>query len=137
MKQILILLLTIPFISLGQDLTTNDFTGKWTGTEKDEVGSIIFDTDGYVLIEINGQVFGGKEFLINDGKASMTYEIDTQKNPMTLDFISTNLSTNEQRKLLCIAEFIDSKQIRFASDFTDIRPKEFTEKNAIILTKVE
>ena len=126
-----------PLFSIAQKIEEKDFIGKWTGTEKGEVGSIIFETDGYALIEINGQVFGGKEFLINDGKASMTFDIDTLQNPMTLDFISTNLATNEQRKLLCITEFIDSKQIRFASDFTDIRPKMFTEKNSIILTKVE
>ena len=65
----------------------------------------------------------------------MTYEINDKTNPIQVDLIVTKLDSGEQKKLLCIAEFINSNTMKFAINFEGKRPTEFDSENSIILKR--
>ena len=135
MKKIVLLLLATVLMSATTKNAKPNFIGKWTGDDNKEVGYITFDKEGYASFEMQGQVLGGKEFDINGKKGKMTYVINTKTNPIQVDFIITNLDTGEEKRMLCIAEFIDKNTMNFALNFENIRPKDFLSKNAIVLTR--
>ena len=114
---------------------TNQFIGRWTGEDKGDIGYMVFDAEGYASFEINGQVFGGKEFTIQGKKGSMMYEINNTAKPIEVDFIVTQLESGVQKRMLCIAKFTDTDNMRFAMGFNNSRPTEFTELNAIRLKR--
>jgi hypothetical protein len=135
MKKIVLLLLATILMSATAKNAEPNFVGKWTGDDNKEVGFITFDKEGYASFEVKGQVLGGKEFEMNGQKGKMTYEINTKTNPIQVDFIITKLDTGEEKRMLCIAEFIDKNTMNFALNFDNIRPKDFQSKNAIVLTR--
>ena len=137
MKKILLLLITVSFMSFSSSIESIELIGKWTGEEKGDVLFLTFDVEGYALIERKGIVIGGKEFELNGKKGKMTYEINSNKNPMEIDMIITKLETNEEKRILCIAEFIDEDHIVFAMKFEEKRPSDFNNENTINLTRVE
>ena len=136
MKKILLLIFILPLFSYTSDSVSEDFIGKWIGDDKGQIGVMIFDKDGYVSIEIQGEVLGGKEFERNGKKGSMTYEIRPNKDVFEVDFILTILDTNDQNKLLGIAKFKDKNHMIFAISVKGERPKDFNENNSINLKKV-
>ncbi|WP_299125551.1 hypothetical protein [uncultured Winogradskyella sp.] len=113
-----------------------DFIGKWKGDDNGEIGYIIFDEEGYAAFEIEGQIMGGKEFVMNDQKGKMTYSINDKVNPIEVDFILTKIESGESKTLLGIAEFIDENTLTFDISFGSIRPSEFGE-NSITLNRVK
>jgi hypothetical protein len=118
--------------------TENDktkFIGKWIGEDKKDIAYLNFDSEGYAYFEIQGQIMGGKEFVNNGKKGSMTYEINSETEPIQVDLIVTLLETKEQKKLLCISNFIDDDTMEFAIGFEGIRPTEFDSENSIILKR--
>ena len=137
MKKIFLLLLITPLLSLKSIDPTTKFIGKWTGEDKDEVGYILFDNEGYATFEIQGKTIGGKEFIMNGKKGKMTFKINRNVKPIEIDFTITKLETGEEKTLLCIAEFKDDNHMLFASNFDENRPTEFNETNSISLTRVE
>lgn len=137
MKKIVILLILLPLLSFKSDLNSFELIGKWTGEDKGKIGFITFDKEGYSTFEIEGQIIGGKEFVLNGKKGKMTYEVNSEKNPIEIDLIITKLETNEQKKILCIAEFEDENNMIFAMTFDSERPTEFNEDNSIKLQRIE
>ena len=137
MKRIFILLIVLPFLSFNSDFNSINLIGKWTGEDKGEIGFITFDKEGYSTFEIEGQIIGGKEFVMNGKKGKMTYEINSDKKPIEIDLIITKLESNEQKKILCIAEFEDENNMIFAMTFGSERPTEFNEGNSIALKRTE
>lgn len=102
---------------------------------KKKIGYLNFDSEGYAFFEIQGQIFGGKKFIYDGKKGKMTYEINTETNPIEVDLIVTKLESEKQKKLLCIAEFIDKDTMKFAITFDDKRPTEFDSENPIIFKR--
>ena len=137
MKYIFVILLLIPFFSIAQKMEQTDFIGKWSGEDNGEIGFITFAEDGFAFIEIGGQLMGGEQFTIKGEKASLSYQINTEVEPITVDFILKNLVTNEERTLYCIAKYLEPNSMQFAINFVDLRPEDFTDRNSIVLTKVE
>ncbi|NMH86543.1 hypothetical protein [Flavivirga algicola] len=135
MKKILILLLAIPLLSLTTKNDTSRFIGKWKGEDNGDIGYIIFDKEGYATFEIQGKTFGGKEFVLKEEKGSLTYKIDDSKDPIQVDFIITKLATGEEKRLLCIANFLDTDTMEFAINYKNNRPTEFDTENSIILKR--
>ena len=89
-----------------------DFLGKWIGDDGSEIGYVIFDKDGYAAFETQGQVIGGKEFVMNGEKGTMTYEINTETTPIEIDLTVKKLSSGESRVIRCIAEFEEKTGIK-------------------------
>lgn len=135
MKKLLIILFILPFFAVAQEESASKLVGTWTSADSNEVGTINFYEDGYASFEVDGQVFGGKEFTIKGEQGSMTYEINTTTDPIQVDFIVTKLSSGKQKKLLCIAQFINSNTIKFNLNFEDMRPEKFDESNTIVLNR--
>lgn len=137
MKKILLLLLIIPITSFNSSYQTTDFVGKWVGEENGEIGFIVFTKEGYASFEIDGKILGGKEFTINGEKGQMIYKVNSETNPIEIDFTLTKLQTGEQKQLLCIARLINKNSMEFAISFDSDRPSNFNENNSIILKRVE
>lgn len=139
MKKIILLLLAIPLLSLNIENDKEKFVGKWLGEDQGQIGKLTFDNEGYASFEIQGEIFGGKEFVLNGRKGKMVYEINTDTNPIEVDFIVTLLDTGDEKRLLCIANFIDPDTMQFAIDFTGDfgtkRPQEFNSENSIIMIR--
>lgn len=117
--------------------TKIDLVGKWVGEDKGDIGFFIFDDEGYVILEAQGQVIGGKEFMISEQKCSMTYTVNYDVKPMEIDFTITLLETKDENKMLFIAKPIDNNTLKIASSFNSVRPTEFNESNSVILRRVE
>ena len=135
MKRLILLLSAIPLLSLTVIEDNSKFIGKWIGEDEKEIGYLNFDEEGYAFFEIQGQIVGGKEFVMHGKKGKMTYEINTETNPIQVDFIVTLLESGEQRRLLCIANFIDNDTMEFAINFEEKRPSGFDSENSIILNR--
>ena len=135
MKKILMLFLIIPLLSMTIENDRAKFVGKWIGEDKNEIGHLNFDSEGYAFFEYQGEILGGKEFVFNGKKGKMTYEINDKTNPIKVDLIVTKLDSGEQKKLLCIAEFINNDTMKFAINFEGKRPTEFDSENSIILKR--
>ena len=137
MTKILITLLTISLFSFTLAKESNDFVGKWSGEDQGEIGFIIFDKDGFASFEIDGEIFGGKNFLLEGEKAEMSYEINNAVDPIQLDFILTKIDSGDQIEVLCIAKFEDKDNMQFAINFENERPKNFDSDNSIKLKRVK
>lgn len=114
-----------------------DFYGKWTGEDKGEIGFIIFDSEGYAAFETDGQVIGGKEFMMNGEKGKMTYSINMDAKPIEIDLTVTRISSGDERIIRCIAQFIDQDSMLFALAFDADRPKNFDDDSFIKLQRVK
>lgn len=125
--------LLISLVSLNSQEFT--FVGKWMGKEKS--GTVVymdFDEDGYVTMRRNDEVMGGKEFKIKGEKFSMTYDVDTEKQPAQLDVTFIRLATGAQRKMFGIYKIINrDKAIICLTE--KVRPENFDGPEAITFVR--
>jgi hypothetical protein len=136
MKKLALLFIAIvSLLSFTTSDITTDIVGKWVGEDNEGVGYFLFDKEGYATLEARGELMGGKEFILQGIKCSMTYTVNYDVKPMELDFTITLLETKDERKMLFIAKFIDDDTLKLASSFNDVRPTEFNDDNSIILTR--
>lgn len=129
----LVLLLTSAFT--GADIK-EQLIGKWSGTEGGELGSFIFDSDGFITIENNGEITGGREFQIKEKKAQANYFIDDSTTPFKIDIVFSEIETKSViGKLEGIFELMDDGRMRIAFGFgyTKMRPTNFDD--SVILVK--
>ena len=118
---------------------SQSFKGTWKGESNGEIGTMSFDKKGYVAFIIDGESVGGKEYIIEGVKMSMTYEYDESAEPHTLDFI-ISMANEEITRMLGIYKFIDKNTLVINMDFDGIsRPLEFGEddKNQVRLKRVK
>ncbi|WP_129367009.1 hypothetical protein [Lutibacter sp. HS1-25] len=139
MKKIILLLLTTLILTSFNEYPTSEFSivGKWKGEDEKDIGYITFQDDGYAYFEFQGQIIGGKEFVVNGKKGTMTYEVNYLKTPIEIDIIVQKIESGEINKLLCIVENIEKNVIKLQMDFNGNRPIEFDDKEAIIFQRVE
>lgn len=138
MKKILLLFIIAPLLSFNTIDLEKNIVGKWKGEdEKNQIGLINFDKEGYASFEIDGRVMGGKEFDANGEKGSMTYSVNYDANPITIDVTMTLMASKTERQMLFIAEFKDDDTLVLASNFNPERPTEFNADNSITLHRVK
>lgn len=106
------------------------------GEDKQGISYLQFDSAGYAQLQIYGEIIGGKSFKMQDEEYCLSYFINENLTPISVDFVLTNIENKEERSLKMIAEFIGRDSLKLGSDFNNIRPTEFTDKNAIILTRI-
>ena len=133
MKKFLILLIAIPFLSLTTINDRDQFIGKWI--DEKEKGFIEFDEEGYVMLGSLDDPYGGKDFVIKGKRVSMTYQIFEETTPIQLDIILTEFESGNQKKMLCIAQFISDNKMRLQMDVTGNRPTEFTEEKQVYFNR--
>lgn len=139
MKKFLILFLIVPLFSMATENIELKLIGKWTAKKDGDIIRLDFDPEGFVYFEINDQILGGREFVAVDGeKGSLTYEIKNETSPIHIDLIMTKLESKEEKRGLCIAEFISNDSLNFMFGVEEgKRPSEFDSENSIILTRVK
>jgi hypothetical protein len=136
MKKVIVLLLLIPTLSFNIKPNKVDIVGKWSGKDKNEIGSFIFESDGYAKIELRGQLTGGKNFKMGDKSAKMTYKYYADKKPVEIDIIISELNGKHINTIYLFAEFKDNNTMKVAFlRGGKNRPKIFTDNNSIILTR--
>ncbi|WP_218841494.1 hypothetical protein [Winogradskyella undariae] len=126
----------IPLFLLSSTSQKETFVGKWIGDDQNEIGYLIFDNEGYAAFEINGQVMGGKEFILKGQKGKMTYTVNYNTTPIEIDLKVTKIESGESQSILAIAEFTDKDTMNFNLRFDNVRPTEF-DKNSITLKRVK
>ena len=114
--------------------------GKWSVLDSNSTsGFISFDKDGYALIkEDDGPVIGGREFILEGRKGQISYSVNYDKKPIEIDLIITELDSNRELRMLCIAEFIDQDTLLFTYSF-DIaaRPLDFDSHEVLTLKRTK
>ena len=137
MKKLFLFLLIAPLMAFNTIQTKEGFVGRWAGEDTKKVGFLTFDAEGYATFEIDGQVMGGKEFVVNGEKGKMVYSINTTVVPIEIDLTLTKLESGEQKTMLCIAKFENKDTLLFAMDMNDVRPVNFDGDQIITLTRVK
>ncbi|CAM1339693.1 hypothetical protein [Tenacibaculum aestuarii] len=139
MKKIIVLLIiTFTLTSFDKNFKTDfSIVGKWKGEDKKEVGYIVFKENGYAYFKSQGQTLGGKKFVIDGEKATMSYEVDYTKTPIEIDLVVRTKKSGEISRLLCIAEKIKENAIKLQFGFNGKRPTEFNDKDGIIFQRVK
>ena len=138
MKTILILLLTIPLVSFAPKTDADQFVGKWSGEDKGKFGSLLFEKEGYATFEMEGKKMGGREFIVGGKKTKMTYSVNSNTEPIQIDFIMTSLENKEVlKRLLGIAKFKDNNTMKLAMAFgqKEKRPTTFNSENSMVLRR--
>jgi len=137
-KLILTLLVVTTLFSFNTvQLHPKDLIGTWKADDKAEIGSLSFLDEKNAVFDIGGQKFGGEEFEVDGKPFNLVYTADFSVIPIKVDFIVTDLTTKEVRKLLGIIEFIDKDTINFAIGFQGDRPQSFENKQNIRLKRIK
>ncbi|MBB4801983.1 hypothetical protein HNP37_002044 [Flavobacterium nitrogenifigens] len=133
------LLLFLLFTSLSYAQTKKEIlVGEWEGTDMHGTkNKMIFTSDNFISMTINGEFIDGKNFIIrggkNDGKkALLKYEIDESKVPVTLDAIAIAIEKGkevEKGRILAILDFKSNNEIRINLGLNGTRATEFNEAN--------
>ena len=105
--------------------TAFSLVGTWA-EDKRTAPSFIFDNQGYAKVVIDGVLKGGKEFMYNGHKASITYKANLNVNPHQVDIELLTPDTNEKETLKGIFTVVDDNTIKL-SYTTDNRPNQFYE----------
>jgi hypothetical protein len=139
-KLILTLIICFSSISINNCDNKTEFSivGKWEWDAYSSSGSFIFKENGEVVIESEGEVLGGNEFIRKDREFNLEYKVDYEKTPMTLDLIFTNLKTKNQLIKPGIMDIVDNNIIIIAIGSKGIRPKEISEfDDRIVLERIK
>ena len=109
--------------------TSSSYTGKWKGEDKGDIGFLTLSEDSYATFEFNNQTMGGKSYVHNNVKASMTYVVDKNVTPNSIDFIITDLTAKKELgRLKGIIKKITDNKIMLAIGFGGkARPTDFSE----------
>jgi hypothetical protein len=83
---------------------------------------------------------GGKEFSQKGIKAMMTYHVDYNAKPYTIDLVITKLEDHKEvGRIVGIFDFPGKNQMKLKINFEKVRPEDFSDEtdfNTIILTRV-
>ena len=125
------------FLTFSLSLTAQNekLVGKWTGESKGEVGSIIFDSEGFITFIIGGETMGGKEFNAGNEMASMTYSVDYSVEPYPIEMTITGKTSGQEAKMYGFIQFLTDDSIKMATGNIGQKITAITEENSIVLTK--
>ena len=113
--------------SLNPQVSDTTFIGLWKGVDESDVGYLSLENEGFAWFVIGQDTLGGEDFEQEGHRARMTYEIDYQVSPKSIDFVVFSKDLNlELGRLPGIFEFINTKQVRLSLNFTgNKRPEDF------------
>lgn len=116
--------------------------GLWKGTSDGEVGYFELDSEGYAKITTDGETMGGKDFIVEDIHAKLTYTVDYSADPHPIDFILATVEDSEEfGRFIGIIQFISKDEMKIRIDFENTgRPTDFLpegNENTILLKKVK
>ena len=137
-KIILLLLVTLSLTSFDTvDNTQFNIVGRWKGSDVKTIGYVVFQADGYAYFEVQGQKMGGKDFVENGKRASMTYKFKEMGKMMHIDIVVKIVDEKNSHSLLGIAEKIDSNSFKMQLGYNNVRPTTFNKNETAIFTRVK
>ena len=128
------------FLILNTYAQNNTHIGTWKGVDKDETINMTFREDGFILLEIKGMVFGGKEFEMKGRKMSTSYKIESMSPSPRFTVMLKNLETNEvESRMTGTITFKENNTAYICmkptyENETDIA---FEEKDCLLFTKIK
>lgn len=133
-KIVLVLLVALPVAA--QEIS---LAGTWQIDNKEtSLTSIIFGTTGSIVLVMDGETFGGKDFKHNGRPATLTYKTNFAVKPAHLDMIVTGTRNNRQTIARGLIMVITPKVIKIALNFSDSkRPTDFTQSNSGFFKKLD
>lgn len=135
MKYIITLLLFATSLSLSAQDENEKLIGTWTGESKGEVGSFIFDEEGFVTIIIGQDTFGGKSFEMEGMTGNMTYVVDFNGDPHSLEMTLNIDGVGPTGTLYGLFEYIDEDTMKMGAGAMNEKITAITEENSIILRR--
>lgn len=84
----------------------------------------MFDNEGYAKVVLDGALKGGKDFIYNGHKASITYTVNLDVSPHELKIVMNTPDGNTNETLTGIFTVVDENAITLWYT-TNIRPNEF------------
>ena len=137
-KIILLLLVTLSLTSFDTvDNTQFNIVGRWKGSDVKTIGYVVFQADGYAYFEVQGQKMGGKDFVENGKRASMTYKFKEMGKMMHIDIVVKIVGEKNSHSLLGIAEKIDANSFKMQLGYNNVRPKTFDKNETEVFTRVK
>ena len=137
-KIILLLLVTLSLTSFDTvDNTQFNIVGRWKGSDVKTIGYVVFQADGYAYFEVQGQKMGGKDFVENGKRASMTYKFKEMGKMMHIDIVVKIVGEKNSHSLLGIAEKIDANSFKMQLGYNNVRPTTFNKNETAIFTRVK
>ena len=137
-KIILLLLVTLSLTSFDTvDNTQFNIVGRWKGSDVKTIGYVVFQADGYAYFEVQGQKMGGKDFVENGKRASMTYKFKEMGKMMHIDIVVKIVGEKNSHSLLGIAEKIDSNSFKMQLGYNNVRPTTFNKNETVVFTRVK
>lgn len=137
-KIILLLLVTLSLTSFDTvDNTQFNIVGRWKGSDVKTIGYVVFQADGYAYFEVQGQKMGGKDFVENGKRASMTYKFKEMGKMMHIDIVVKIVGEKNSHSLLGIVEKIDANSFKMQLGYNNVRPTTFNKNETAIFTRVK
>ncbi|WP_400079864.1 hypothetical protein [Winogradskyella sp. R77965] len=139
MKKIFLLLifgLTLTSCNSKNEKSEFDIIGNWKGEDQQEIGYFTFNSDGFVIIEMEDGIIGGKRFEKKGIPFSLHYKVEYKTEPKQIDLVFTNLDKGNQMTWNCIFEIINEDKIKFTRGTNNApRPIDFKSSETIILNR--
>jgi len=113
-----------------------DIIGEWKSEDQSGSGFVIFDNEGFANFNFENIKMGGKEFIKNGKRYSLSYIIDYSTSPINLDLTFRNVETNKEMKMLGIVKAMSVNEILYARGNSE-RPTNFRGNETIELSRIE
>jgi|SRR5690606_26043963 len=93
------------------------YYGKWIYVNKSSNTILNLDENGFFYIEVDGDKFGGKEFVQDGFVLESKYHIDSSEKPIKIDLFFINKKSGKPiNHIKGILEFISSDKMKICMD---------------------
>lgn len=115
--------------------------GTWQEIEDEDTTLLIFDSEGYAVLNFNQETIGGKSYSMDGLECSLRYKLDFSKSPTWIDFIIISKEDDSEFDfMLGIIEFSDdSTEMRMCLDLNkgNKRPENFIEMDTAKMIRID
>ena len=111
--------------------------GKWEGEQKGRKGAFIFKSNGEADMMVDGELLSESVDGVDD--VYMTYHLKPEYDPMHLDLVMRSRTFEINQPIKMILVFYNDDQIQIRTDFSEVRPTDFTgakDEETMILNRV-
>jgi len=115
--------------------------GTWQEIEEEDTIRLVFDSEGYAILNFNQETIGGKSYSMDGLECSLRYKLDLSKSPAWIDFVIISKEDNSEFDfMLGIIEFSDdSTEMKMCLDLYEgnKRPENFIEMDTAKMIKID
>lgn len=113
--------------------------GTWQNNDNGDIGYVKFNAEGYAWFIINNTPQGGPSFTLDGEQCKMTYTVNYDAVPHTVDFIITSLESGQvvEKQLGIFAFKTDYQTMYLCLDlYRRNRPTTFEEDYTMVLARL-